>query len=114
MNRVDFDAGHQLGLFDRLLDRFDGGLEVDDHAAADAARFGDAEADDVEAVAIEHLADHRRHLGRADVETDQIPFFTCQLYLRLRFDVGHCIRPNDRDDQHDEASGFLVRRRGRT
>ena len=46
---VDLDAGHQLGLFDRLLDRLDGGLEVDDHAAADAARLGDADADDVEA-----------------------------------------------------------------
>ena len=28
------------------------------------------------AVAVEHLADDRRHLRGADVETDQIPFFT--------------------------------------
>ena len=52
VHRVDLDAGHQLGLFDRLLDRVDRRLEVDDDAAPDAARLGDAEADDVEAVAV--------------------------------------------------------------
>ena len=50
VDRVDLDAGHQLGFLDRLLDRIDRGLEVDDDAAADAARLGNAEADDVEAV----------------------------------------------------------------
>ena len=49
VDRVDLDAGHQLGLVDRLLDRIDRRLEVDDDAAPDAARLGDAEADDVEA-----------------------------------------------------------------
>ena len=48
VDRVDLDAGHQLGFLDRLLDRVDRRLEVDDDAAADAARLGDAEADDVE------------------------------------------------------------------
>ena len=76
VHRVDLDAGHQLGFFDRLLDRVDRRLEVDDDAAADAARLGDAEADDVEPVAVEHLADDRRHLRRADVEADQIPLFS--------------------------------------
>ena len=54
---VDLDAGHQLGFLDRLLDRVDGRLEVDDDAALDAARLGDADADDVEAAVVEALAD---------------------------------------------------------
>ena len=37
---VDLDAGGELGLLERLLDRFDRGLEVDDDAAADPARIG--------------------------------------------------------------------------
>jgi hypothetical protein len=76
VHRVDLDAGHQLGFLDRLLDRVDRRLEVDDDAAADAARFGDAEADDVEPLAVEHLADDGRHLRRADVEPDQISLFS--------------------------------------
>ena len=44
VDRVDLDAGHQLGFLDRLLDRLDGRIEVDDHAAPDAARFGNARA----------------------------------------------------------------------
>ena len=76
VHRVDLDAGHQLGFLDRLLDRVDRRLEVDDDAAPDAARLGDAEADDVEPVAVENLADDGRHLRRADVEPDQIPLFS--------------------------------------
>ena len=37
---VDLDAGRQLGFLDRLLDRLDRRLEVDDDAAADALRVG--------------------------------------------------------------------------
>ena len=36
VHRVDLDAGGQLGLVDRLLDRLDRRLEVDDDAAPDA------------------------------------------------------------------------------
>ena len=76
VDRVDLDPGHQLGFLDGLLDRVDRRLEVHDDAAPDAARLGHAETDDVDAVAVEHLADHGRHLRGADVEADQIPFFT--------------------------------------
>ncbi len=76
MHRIDLDAGHQLRFLDRLLDRVDGGLEVDDHAAADAVRFGDAEADDVDAAPVHELADDGRHFRCADVEADQISFFS--------------------------------------
>ena len=34
---IDLDAGGEFRFVDRLLDRFDGRLEVDDHAAADPA-----------------------------------------------------------------------------
>ena len=77
VHRVDLDAGHQLGLLDRLLDRFDRRLEVDDDAAPDAARLGDAEADDVERRRRRAVSPTtRRHLRGADVEADQIPFFS--------------------------------------
>src|SRR5262245_14208004 len=76
MHRVDFDAGHQFGFFDRLLDRFDRCLEVDNDAAPDAARLGDAEAHDIETVAIEDFGDDRGDLGGAAVEPNEIPFFT--------------------------------------
>ncbi len=73
--RIDFDARHQLGLFNRSLDRLDSGLEIDDDAAADTARFGDAETHHVEAVAVEDLADDCRHLRRADVESHEVSLF---------------------------------------
>jgi hypothetical protein len=73
--RIDLDPGHQLGLFDGLLDGVDGGFEVDHHAAPDPSRLGDPDADDVEAVAVEYLADDGGHFRCADVEPDQIPLF---------------------------------------
>ena len=52
VRRADLDAGHELGLFDRLLDGVDGGFEVDDDAALQALRLGHADADDVEPAAV--------------------------------------------------------------
>ncbi len=77
VDRVDLDAGGQLGLVDRLLDRLDRRLEVDDDAAADAARVREADADDVEPAVVGHLADDGRDLRRADVQPDQISFLAC-------------------------------------
>ena len=71
VHRVDLDAGHQLGFLDRLLDRIHRGLEIDDDAALDAARLGDADADDVEAAVVEAFADDAGHRRRADVEPDE-------------------------------------------
>ena len=76
VHRVDLDAGHQLGLVHRLLDRVDGGLEIDDHPAPDAARLRDADPDDVEAAVVDQLADNGADLRRAHVEPDQIPILT--------------------------------------
>ena len=74
VNRIDLDAGGQLRLVDRLLDRLDGRLEIDDDAAADAARVRQADADDVEPAVVGHLADDGGDLRRADVEPDQVSF----------------------------------------
>ena len=77
MNRVDLDARGQLGLVDRLLDRLDRSLEVDDDAAPDAARVRQSDTNDVQAAVVGDLADDGGHLRRADVESDQIPFLAC-------------------------------------
>ena len=77
VDRVDLDAGRQLGFVDRLLDRFDRGLEVDDDAAPDAARVGEADPDDVEPAVVGHLADDGRDLRCADVQAHQVSFLTC-------------------------------------
>ena len=79
VDRVDLDAGGQLGFVDRLLDRLDRGLEVDDDAALDAARVGQPHPDDVEPAIVGHLADDGRDLRRADIQTDEVPFPACHV-----------------------------------
>ena len=72
---ADLAARHVLGLLDRALDRGDGGVDVDDHALAQALRRVRADADDVDAV-VGHLADDGADLRRADVEADEdVPGF---------------------------------------
>jgi hypothetical protein len=78
VNGIDLDAGRQLRLVDRLLDRLDGSLQVHDDAAADPFRVGQADPDDVEAALVGHLADDGGDLRRPDVEADQIPFLASQ------------------------------------
>src|SRR5215470_7485060 len=74
MYGIDLDARHQLRLFDRLLDRFHGGIDVDDHATLDATRFGGADADDVERAVVQAFADDGGHPRRADIKADEIAF----------------------------------------
>ncbi len=52
VDRGDLAVGHQLGLFDRVLDRVDGGVDVDHHALAQAPRRVRADPDDVDAVSV--------------------------------------------------------------
>jgi hypothetical protein len=66
----DLGAGHLLGLGHRVPDGLDRGLDVHDHAPAQAARRRVADPDHVEAAAGLGFADHRADLGRADVEPD--------------------------------------------
>ena len=70
VHRVDLAAGHQLGFFDRALDRLHRRLDVHDDAALQAARRMRAEADDFDATVVRDLADDRHDLRRADVEAD--------------------------------------------
>ena len=49
VNGLDFAAGHGFGFADALLDRFDGGFEIDDRAFLKAFGFGDAESDRLQA-----------------------------------------------------------------
>ena len=75
VHRVDLAAGHQLGFFDRALDRLHGRVDVDDHALLQAARRMRADADDFDRAVGDDLADDRDDLRGADVETDdQFPF----------------------------------------
>ena len=65
---ADLAAGHQLGLFDRALDRLHRGLDVHHHAALHAARLVRADADHLDLLARRIFAHQRRHLRRADVQ----------------------------------------------
>src|SRR5258708_34291808 len=78
MDRIDLDAGHQLGLLDRFLDRVDRRLEIHDDAAPNAARLGGADADDVDTDAVKNLSDDSRHFRGADVQSDQVSLFSRQ------------------------------------
>ena len=93
VDRVDLDARGQLRLVDGLLDRLDGGLEVDDHAAPDPVRVREPEPDDVEPAVVGHLADDGGDLRGADVEADQVAFLTCHRFslrsLRLKAERRH-------------------------
>src|SRR4030095_8089227 len=64
------DAGHLLGIGHRLLDGLDGGVDVDHHAAPQAAGGCGAHTDDVQTTARLGPADHRADLGGTDIETD--------------------------------------------
>src|SRR5205823_4507324 len=55
VDRVDLDAGHQLGFVHRALDRLDGRLEIHDGAAPDALRLGDTDPDDFETAVVHQL-----------------------------------------------------------
>ena len=71
---ADLDPRHELRLLHHALDGVDGGLEVDDHALAQALALGLADADDVEAPLFGDLGDDRAHLVGAHVEADDVTF----------------------------------------
>ena len=67
---VNIATGHQLGRLDRPLDRMHGGFDVDDDTLLEAPRGMRADANDLDAAVIAHLADDGDDLGRADVQAD--------------------------------------------
>src|ERR1700742_5260251 len=71
INAADFHVGHLLGLNDGVADVLLDGGRVADFAFADAARFGLAQADDVQSGRIGiHFADNRADFRRADFPPD--------------------------------------------
>ncbi len=72
VHRLYFAAGHQLGLFDSLLDGRDSSFDVDHDPFAQAAGRAGPDTDDVHSV-FGHVADDGADLRGADIEThDQI------------------------------------------
>src|SRR5690606_10442205 len=69
VDRLDLTAGHQLGFLDGLLDRGDGGVDVDHDALAEPPGRIRPDPDDVDAVG-GRLTDDGADLRRADVEAD--------------------------------------------
>lgn len=51
VHRADFAAGHQLGFFDRALDRLHGGFDIHHHATLEAARLVRTDADHFDRIA---------------------------------------------------------------
>ena len=66
----DFTAGHHLRGLHGVQQRAHGGVDVDDHAAAQSPRRGGADADDLKPALVADLRDDRAHLAGADVQPD--------------------------------------------
>ena len=71
---VDLPARQPLGLLDRVRDRADGLVDVDDDALLEAGRGNGPVADDRQPTVAPHLADEGADLARADVDADQDRF----------------------------------------
>ena len=71
---VDLPARQPLGPLDRVRDRADGLVDVDDHALLEAGRGHGAVADDRQPAVAADLADERADLARADVDADEDRF----------------------------------------
>ena len=68
IHRMDLAARHQLGFFDRALDRLHGRLDIDHHAFLQAARRVRAQAQHFDRAVGRDLAHQRDDLGRADIQ----------------------------------------------
>jgi hypothetical protein len=86
VDALDLAVGHQLGLFQRLLDALHGGVDVDHHAALETVARRHAQACQLELAAGQHLGHHGHDLGGADVQPDDHIFvFSCHIVLCLLF-----------------------------
>jgi len=72
---VDLPAGETLGPFDRVPDRADGLVDVDDGAFLQAGGRHGAVADHGQLAVATDLADQRADLARADVDADEYAFY---------------------------------------
>ena len=80
---VDLPAGQALGALDRVGDRADGLVDVDDDALLEAGRRDRPVAHDRQPAVAAHLPDERTDLARADVDADE-DRFSFHRSVRLR------------------------------
>ena len=80
---VDLPAGQALGALDRVRDRADGLVDVDDDALLEPGGGHGAVAHDRQPAVAAHLADEGADLARADVDADQ-DRFSFHRSVRLR------------------------------
>jgi hypothetical protein len=82
----DLAVGHQLGLFQGLLDALHRGVDVDHHAALEAVARRDAQARELELAARHDLGHHGHDLAGADVQPDhQIFVFLGHIFTFFSF-----------------------------
>ena len=88
---VDLPAGQPLGSLDRVGDRADRLVDVDDDALLQAGRRDGPVAHDRQPAVAAHLADERADLARADVDADEdrFPFHHSRSCLPSRASPGH-------------------------
>ena len=83
---ADLAVGHHLGFFHRAAQGLDHGVEIIDPALLHPARSVAAHADDIEFAIGQYFANQYRHLGRADIQSDnQISICGVGHSLSLRF-----------------------------
>mmetsp|Transcript_46803 Transcript_46803/g.110112 ORF Transcript_46803/g.110112 Transcript_46803/m.110112 type:complete len:251 (+) Transcript_46803:1966-2718(+) len=63
-------VGHHFGLFERLLDGLDGGVNIDDHAALEPMRCRDAQAGDTQFAIRQYFSHDRHDFGGPDIQPD--------------------------------------------
>ena len=80
---VDLPARQALGLLDRVRDRADGLVDVDDDALLEPGRRDGPVAHDRQPAVAAHLADEGADLARADVDADE-DRFSFHRVVRLR------------------------------
>ena len=66
----DFAVGHQLGLFERLLDAVHRRVDIDHHTAFEAVARCRAKTGQAQGAVGQHLGDHRHHLGGSNVQSN--------------------------------------------
>ena len=67
---TDLAIGHELGLFQCLLNALHGSVNVDNDAALEAAAGRNAQAGEFELAALQHFGHHHHHFAGTDVEAD--------------------------------------------
>ena len=71
---------HQLCFFDRLFDRMDGALDIDDHTLPQSLRWKGPETDDVD-LTVRDFSNHGADFCRPDVQSDDQRIFLPHLFI---------------------------------